>query len=153
MASGRTIVSTWIATKAAADAALVAEVSTHIFDTFGPQNVGPLKYMVFVPPHSIRNVMMMGARIIETAGEPWVIKMVGREKAFSELEAGAARIKAIFHRGGVADNVQAPFPITTAGGQILECYEKDTIAYKEVDSAGVVFRHLGGLYFIAAQST
>jgi hypothetical protein len=153
MASGKTVVSKWIATKAAADSALVTEVSAYIYDTFGPQDVNPLKYLVFIPPLSIRNVMMMGARIIGTAGEPWVIKMVGREKAYSELEAGAARIKALFHRGGVADNVQAPFPITVTGGKIVECYEKDEIAYKETDSTGVVFRHLGGLYFIAAQST
>lgn len=150
--TGRTIVTTWITAKALADTALTDEVSVHVYDTLAPQGVDPLKYLIFIPPRSIRNVMMMGARIIQTAGEPWVIKIVGKEKAFSELETGATRIKALFHRGGVADNQQAPFPITTTGGKILECYEKDTISYEEDDN-GVVYRHLGGLYFIAAQST
>lgn len=151
MSSARDVVMAWLTTAIQADATMISEVGTHVYDTVAPQAVTPTKYVIISAPFRFRNVMRMGARIIETAGEPWVLKMVGRNVEFSELEPGANRLRELFHRGGASDFAPAPFPISTTGGTIHECYETDILGYPE-DDAGIIYRHLGGLYFIAAST-
>lgn len=142
MAEETDLVAQFIATTLAADTSLVSEIgSGNIYDTLAPQPVILTKYVTFHLQTSASDLMIVGARRVWASGV-WLVKMVGKGKQFGELTAGADRIDALLHRG--SGNV--------TGGKIIYSVREQSIRYVEND-AGIVWRHLGGLYRIIAQST
>lgn len=130
----------FIASKLEADSALATEVSTHIYDTVAPPDVDPAKKVIF--SFQAGSDVMINSAIRACIEAVFVVKMVGEDKEFSELLAGALRIDQVLHR--TSGNV--------TGGRVLSCYRERAIRFIENDS-GVIRRHLGGLYRITAQAT
>lgn len=141
MADETDLVAQFIFMTLANDATIIGEVGdNNVFDTLAPQPVVPTKYITFHLQASATDLMLVGARRVWASGL-WLIKMVGKGKEFSELLAGYNRIDALLHRAS-ADVME---------GKVVYSVREQEVRYVEND-AGIVWRHLGGLYRIIAQS-
>lgn len=142
MAEETDLVAQFIFNALANDATIISEVGdSNVFDTLAPQPVTLSKYVTFHLQTSATDLMVIGAHRVWASGL-WLVKMVGKGKEFSDLLTGYNRIDELLHRGSA----------TVMNGAVVYSVREQSIRYTEND-AGIVWRHLGGLYRVIAQSS
>lgn len=130
-------VNRWIFQTLSNDEAIRAVVGERVFDTIAPNNAEyPIIVFSSSSPRDVR-----GVRVRAMSTFSYTVKVIDKAKTYSGIEALAEAIdKALELKSGPA-----------AGGVILSCHRETPFSYIEsVD--GLEFRHLGGLYFIAAKN-
>jgi hypothetical protein len=123
----------WLYATLAGDAALAAAAPGGIHD--GTATEGATYPLVRLQAGRSRNVSVLNG-VVVMAVCPVDVTVVGQTASYGDIEAAAARLFALLQRqrGSVA------------GGQVLSCVETAPLAYPELATGGVPYRHLGGTY-------
>ncbi len=137
MAMPTTVAEQWMYARLSGDTALNARVDGRIFPDAVPQNeTFPAVTFAFQSGTDEYGVGLSRYWTEMT----YIVKATGRADAGTDLEALADRIEAALS-GAVV--------FTTANGEVFYCFRESPVSYTE-DDGGVEYRHLGGLYRIAA---
>ena len=128
----------FIATKLLADGQLTAIVGQRVYAYLAPAGA-TFPYVVFqlqAPSQDVRGVGPV--RVMSDL--LYAVKVIGKDQAFSALEAAANRITSVLHAASGA----------VTGGTVVACVREYPLSYLEIDS-GVIYRHLGGIFRVYAQ--
>lgn len=130
----------WIYQTLAPDATIQAAVGAQIYDSFIPQGAQAPYIVIREFEPASRDIMGVGPVRVKADLELSVV-FIKAGNSFVEMEPVVARIDELLHG-------KAGTPV--GGGTILACTRRKTIKFAEPDD-GVVYRHLGGLYFLQVQ--
>ncbi len=129
----------WLYALLSGDSLLSTLVGGRIYSYVAPQGAPPPWPLVVYSYQGGYDVRGVGpARIMVSA--VYQIKAIGQGQSFAPLQPVADRLDALLQgaSGSVLD------------GQVLMCVREQPVAYVEI-SAGVPYRHLGGLWRMIAQ--
>lgn len=130
----------WIYAVLAGDAALASLAPGGVHDGGAPG--GPTYPLIRLRAGPARHVSVVNGVVVMSAITVDVT-VVGQTRSSVDLEPAADRVHALLHRQGGA----------VAGGLVLSCVEVAPLAYPELATGGVSYRHLGGAYQLLAQRT
>lgn len=128
----------WIVQTLLADATITAAVGQRVFDTEAPQ--GELTPYILIQEYHSRDVMGVGPQRFK-ADLQYIVKYVKQGQSFVEMGSIAERIDTLLHAASGVPN---------GGGTIVACQRMRTLKYAEPDE-GLIFRNLGGIYFLQVQ--
>lgn len=128
----------WLYATLAGDATLAALVPGGVHD--GEALDGPLYPLVRLRAGRARNVSVVNG-VVVMVSVPVDATVVGQTASYVDLEPAAARLRQLLHRQAGA----------ATGGTVLSCVEALPLAYPELATGGVSYRHLGGSYALLVQ--
>jgi hypothetical protein len=134
------ITDAWVASRLASIPALVALVSTRIYNTWAPPDIA--YPFVIYQQQTLRDVIGVGSERI-MVDNLYVVKGIAQGPDFSQLAPVAAQIDVALH---------VPPGGAVMGGYVMASVREEPFALTEVDD-GVQYRHMGGVYRIHAQAT
>lgn len=148
MAEETDLVAAYIAGTLAADTVgagslgvLSAGITDRIYDSLADQEQETFPVIVFSMQAALDDLALNNAKRV-WASYLFQVKVIGKNHAYSELSPIASRIDTLIHRGAG----------TVTGGAVIACTRDRTVRYPE-PTDGVIYRHLGGVYRIIAQSS
>ncbi len=139
MATETAVIETWLQGVLASDATITANASGGVWTDLAPEGTAfPYLVCIFLDG---RDLTVIGGRRVWTDCL-YAIKAVGRSaEDGGALETLAARIDALLQaKSG-----------TAASGTVCACVREQPLSLPE-DKHGTVYRHVGGIYRIQAQS-
>lgn len=134
----------WLSSRLAGDTLLVSLLPGGISldDVQAPQPAGTLYPRGRVSLVNPSDLLGVGAAIIWTQLD-YDITAIARGQSYEAIASAAARIHTLLHD-------QAG---SVTGGAVRGCYRLQPIAYPELTTGGIQFRHLGGTYRLYVQVT
>jgi hypothetical protein len=150
MAEETSLVADWLFDTLAADSAgagslgvLSTGITSRIYDSLIDQAQTTFPCIVFSMQVARDDLVLNNARRV-WAQYLFQVKVIGKNHAYSQLTDLASRIDTLINRGSG----------TPTGGNVITCVRERTLRFAEnPDEAGIIYRHLGGLYDMIVQAT
>lgn len=140
--SAQSVIEQWIYAQLTSDATLSALVGGRFYSTEVSQDDDTAFPCVLFSYYTGRDLMIQNASRVWTECVYKVV-VIGFDQPFSTLESIHARVDALLHRKGSQT--------VSSAGQIVHSYREQPYQLTEDAPGGKKYRHLGGLYTIAAQ--
>lgn len=143
MSEELSLLSSWIYSVLSADSSgagslgvLSSGITSRIYDSLIDQDDSVTPWIVFQMLSPGNDFATNAARRLY-ANPLYIVKVVSKDQAFSQMSAIASRVDSLLHRK--ADQL-------ITGGRIISCIRERP--HKMIEPGGIVYRHLGGEYRI-----
>lgn len=116
-------------------------ITQRIYDSLADQEQDVYPVVVFSMQAALDDLALNNAKRV-WASYLFQVKVIGKNHSYAQLSPIASRIDTLIHRGAG----------TVTGGAVIACTRDRTVRYPE-PTDGVIYRHLGGVYRLIAQSS
>lgn len=140
--SAQSVIEQWIYAQLSGDATLVSLVGGRFYSTEVSQDDDTAFPCVLFSYYTGRDLMVQNASRVWTECV-YKVTVIGLDQPFSALEAIHQRVDNLLHRKGSQT--------VSGAGLIVHSYRETPYQITEDAPGGKKYRHMGGLYTIAAQ--